>query len=118
VVLRAAERAPYPTVLTVIGWAAAHRPWIAGRAAALGYTTTAAFECLPFTTWYGLLETWFVEAHTSAFVAPAQVLEYLTNDCVREWERTRPRPDRHGRTERALAATARAEDLYGAAPRT
>jgi hypothetical protein len=117
VVLQAAERTPYPTVLTVIGWAAAHQPWIAGRAASIGYTTTASFERLPFTAWYGLLENWFVEAHCSAFVPPHQVLDYLTNDAVREWERLRPRLDRHGRTERHQLAQARAEDLYGATPR-
>ena len=85
-----------------------------GRAAQAGWWSSLEFEQLPFCTWYGLLELWFVEAHTAGLGTAAAVLEWLTDKWPDEWERMFPDPDRHGMSERAQASARKAEQMYGA----
>lgn len=102
------------TAITVVAWCGFHAAFVKGRAAALGYRTLAALEQLPFPTWYGLLETWFVEAHTTLLAPAAQVLQYLVEDLV-EQEGHRYAV---GGLSSSLAERQRvnAEAMYGAAP--
>lgn len=85
-----------------------------GRAAQLGFWTALEFEALTFTTWYSLLELWFVEAHTGGLGTAASVLDWLVTKLPEEWERLYPDPDTHGTSERAQAAARKAEQMYGA----
>lgn len=86
-----------------------------GLAGQAGFWSTLEFEQLPFATWYGMLEAWFVEANTSGLGSRAAVLEWLTDKWPEEWERMFPDADTHGTSERAQAAARKAEQMYGGA---
>lgn len=85
-----------------------------GRAAQSGFWSTIEFEQLPMAVWYGLIEAWFVEAHTTGLGTQAAVLEWLTDKWPQEWDRMFPDPETHGMSERAQAAARKAEQMYGA----
>lgn len=79
----------------------------------MGYTTEQ-LEQLPFADWYGVLESLFVDAHTTALWPTAKVLDWLQDELPRVWADTYPDPERHGMDEAQQAAARRAEDMYGA----
>lgn len=85
-----------------------------GQCAREGFGDLADLEQLPFATWYGVLESWFVDAHATAMWSRARVLEWLTDELPAEWERQYPDPETHGTTQRQRESAAKAEAMYGA----
>lgn len=80
--------------------------------------TLVAMERLPISTWYALLERWFVDAYVTALASRAAVLEWITEKWPQEYETRWPNAQRHGRSRLAQQAAQVAEDRYRAAPRT